>query len=185
MPLLAEWDSFYGIVGSAAAALVGLQFVAMTLMALTPNANSAVGGAAFGTPTIVHLATPLFLAALIRAPWHSLIPIATLWALVGLGGLAYSLIIAARMFRLLQRYQPVFEDWLFHLALPIVAYAGLIASAFAVLAFPADALFGLAAAVLLLLLVGIHNAWDNVDYQIYVNLPKLRAEAENASRRGE
>ena len=33
MPNLAEWDSFYVILGSAAGALIGLQFVAMTLIA--------------------------------------------------------------------------------------------------------------------------------------------------------
>jgi hypothetical protein len=32
MPELAAWDSFYVIVGSAAGALIGLQFVVMTLI---------------------------------------------------------------------------------------------------------------------------------------------------------
>ena len=34
MTELDEWDSFYLIVGPAAGALIGLQFVVMTLMAL-------------------------------------------------------------------------------------------------------------------------------------------------------
>ena len=33
MKELAEWDSFYLIVGGAAGALIGLQFVVMTLLA--------------------------------------------------------------------------------------------------------------------------------------------------------
>lgn len=37
MPELAKWDSFYVIVGSAAGALIGLQFVVMTLIANEPR----------------------------------------------------------------------------------------------------------------------------------------------------
>jgi hypothetical protein len=33
----AEWDSFYVIVGSAAGALIGLQFVVLTLIAERPH----------------------------------------------------------------------------------------------------------------------------------------------------
>jgi hypothetical protein len=189
MPQLAEWDSFYEIVGSAAGALVGLQFVVMTLIAQAPVTNNAVASnaaSAFGTPTIVHLSTPLFLAALIRAPWHGLIPVATLCGLIGLGGTLYAIVTAIRMIKQ-QTYSPVFEDWLFHLALPIVAYVGLVASAIAIAIgfYPVEAPFGVGAAVLLLLLVGIHNAYDNVAYHVYVNLPKRLAEARDASRRSE
>jgi hypothetical protein len=35
---LAEWNSFYVIVGSSAGALIGLQFVVMALIAETPHA---------------------------------------------------------------------------------------------------------------------------------------------------
>jgi len=184
MPLLAEWDSFYVIVGSAAGALVGLQFVVMTLMAQTPAMGSQDVSLAFGAPTIVHLTTPLFLAALIRAPWPSLLPMAALWGLIGIGGTIYGIIVTIRMFRQ-QKYSPVVEDWLFHVALPILAYAGLVVSALTVVAYPSQSLFVVGAAVLLLLLVGIHNAWDNVAYHVFVNLPKRKAEADKASSPGE
>ena len=52
MSELTEWDSFYVIVGSAAGALIGLQFVVKTLIAERPK-PAAEAGAAFGTPTIV------------------------------------------------------------------------------------------------------------------------------------
>jgi hypothetical protein len=66
---LAEWDSFYVIVGSAAGALIGLQFVVMTLIAERPPLRAADAGAAFATPTIVHFGVALLLSALLRAPW--------------------------------------------------------------------------------------------------------------------
>lgn len=54
MAELAEWESFYLIVGSAAGALIGLQFVVLTLIAERPPLRAADAGAAFMTPTIVH-----------------------------------------------------------------------------------------------------------------------------------
>src|SRR5216117_3642596 len=66
-----ELDSFYVIVGSAAGALIGLQFVVMTLVAERPVPGAAAAGAAFATPTIVHFGTALLLSAVLRAPWHA------------------------------------------------------------------------------------------------------------------
>ena len=72
MSELAAWDSFYVIVGSAAGALIGLQFVVMTLIAERPRVRAAEAGAAFATPTIVHFSAVLLLAALLRAPWPAI-----------------------------------------------------------------------------------------------------------------
>src|SRR5258705_10736314 len=78
MAELAHWDSFYVIVGSAGGALIGLQFVVMTLVAERPPRDAARAGAAFATPTIVHFGTVLFLSALLRAPWQTVAPLAIL-----------------------------------------------------------------------------------------------------------
>jgi hypothetical protein len=65
-------------------------------------------------------------------------------------------------------YLPVFEDWLFHALLPFAAYAMLAVSAFAARSHAREVLFGVGAAALLLLFVGIHNAWDGVAYHVFV-----------------
>ncbi len=67
-------------------------------------------------------------------------------------------------------YQPVFEDWLFHVALPLFAYAILALSSFAAAARAHEALFAVGGAALLLLFIGIHNAWDSVAYHVLVNI---------------
>ena len=54
MTALAEWNNFYVIVGSSAGALIGLQFVVMTLVADKQSAPSETLGGALATPTIVH-----------------------------------------------------------------------------------------------------------------------------------
>src|SRR6266571_2136245 len=81
-----EWDSFYVIVGSAAGALIGLQFVVLTLIAERPPLRAADAGAAFATPTIVHFGTALLLSAILRAPWQAVTPVAALWGVVGIRG---------------------------------------------------------------------------------------------------
>jgi hypothetical protein len=65
-------------------------------------------------------------------------------------------------------YQPEFEDWLFHVLLPFAAYLTLAVSAYAARSHLREALFGVGAAVLLLLFIGIHNAWDAVMYHVFV-----------------
>jgi len=172
MTPLAGWENFYVIVGSSAGALIGLQFVVMALVADMPRTPAqAQAGHAFATPTIVHFGAVLMLSAALSAPWHSIGGAAVLWGLMGLGGVAYAIIVARRQ-RVQNTYQPVFEDWLFHAVLPFAAYATLSASACTARAHPTECLFGVATAALLLLFIGIHNAWDAVTYHVFVNKPK-------------
>ena len=65
-----KWDSFYLIVGGAAGALIGLQFVVLTLIAERNSGASPQAGRAFSTPTVLHFSVVLFLAAFIRVPWQ-------------------------------------------------------------------------------------------------------------------
>ncbi len=177
MTELAEWDSFYLIVGSAAGALIGLQFVVMTLIASRPSKGSvAEVGAAFATPTVIHFGAALLLSAAIRAPWPDVICAAIFWGLLGVIGTIYSILVTLRMQKQ-TAYKPVFEDWLFHAILPTAAYALLAIVALAAIYYPKTALFGVGASALLLLFIGIHNAWDTATYNIFVIGPKLDSKA--------
>ena len=167
MPELLKWDNFYVIVGSAAGALIGLQFVVITLIAERPPEDAAAAGAAFASPTIVHFGVTLFLSALLQAPWQTITIAAVLWGLLGCGGVAYTVLVARRM-RRQRAYKPEFEDWLFHVVLPLSAYAVLALLSFAASSHTGEALFGVGGAALLLLFAGIHNAWDNVAYHVLV-----------------
>ena len=166
MSELAKWDSFYVIVGSAAGALIGLQFVVMTLIAERPQRPSQEAGAAFGTPTIMHFCAVLLLSALLRAPWQAIEVAAVVWGLMGFCGVVYAAMIVRRM-RKQSAYRPVFEDWFFHCVTPLAAYLLLAASSFATLSYEREALFGVGGAALLLLFTGIHNSWDAVAYHVF------------------
>jgi hypothetical protein len=168
MTALAGWQNFYVIVGSSAGALIGLQFVVMSLITSSPTARvDAQAGGAFATPTIIHFVTVLAVAGVLSAPWDGIGAPTMICGLVGLSGVVYAVIVTRRM-RAQKAYKPVFEDWLFHVLLPFAAYVTFAVSAYAARSHMHEALFGIAAAALLLLLIGIHNAWDAVTYHVFV-----------------
>lgn len=167
MTPLDGWQNFYVIVGSSAGALIGLQFVVITLIANMPTApNQALAGDAFATPTIVHFCVVLLLAGVQCAPWHTVGSAATVWGVLGVIGMAYEVVVARRM-RAQTAYSPVFEDWCFHALLPFAAYATMVVSAFVARSNAGVALFVTAAVALALLFIGIHNAWDAVTYHVF------------------
>jgi len=167
MNLLEGWENFYIIVGSSAGALIGLQFVVITLIAdmpITQGVEQATG--VFTTPSVIHFSVVLFLAAIISIPWDNIGIIAVLWGITGVSGLGY-LILVARRLRRQTVYDPVFEDWLFHVLLPLVAYLMMATAAGLAHFHERCALFSVGGASLLLLFVGIHNAWDLVTHMVF------------------
>ena len=172
MTALAGWQNFYEIVGSSAGALIGLQFVALSLISARPTARPDVNaGSAFATPTIIHFGVVLGLSGILTAPWDGMGAVSVLWGLVGLCGVAYAVLVTRRV-RRQAAYRPEFEDWLCHVLLPFAAYLVLAASSYAARFYLREALFGVAASALLLLFVGIHNAWDAVTYHVFVKPEK-------------
>ena len=174
----AGWDSFYVIVGAAAGALIGLQFVVMTLIAQSPPRGAAPAAAAFATPTIVHFSASLLLCALMRAPWPALAYPAAIWGLIGAGGVVYTALIGWRMASQTV-YRPVLEDWALRLAAPIVAYALLAAAAPLAFGHMTIAEFAVAASALMLLFIGIHNAWDSIAFHVFHTLAGSRRERQD------
>jgi hypothetical protein len=103
-------------------------------------------------------------------------------AVAGCGGLGvvYCGIILKRAIR--QRaYQPVFEDWLWHILLPAVAYATMLVAGVDLARNFAGPLFFIGPATLLLVFIGIHNAWDTVTF-ITMDRPFREQQAAVAAR---
>jgi len=101
--------------------------------------------------------------------------LACCWA-SGLGGATYVVIVLRRARRQTD-YQPVLEDWLWHTVLPLVSYTALVVAAILLPGQPTPALFVIAAATVLLLFTGIHNAWDNVTYTaIELSVPQNKSQ---------
>ena len=161
--VLAAWEGFYVIVGTSAAALTGLQFVVIALVAESQLKTGTQEVAAFGTPTVVHFCFVILVSAVLAAPWPSVDEAAHVIAVAGTFGLLYAVIIWRRATRT-QKYKPEMEDWIWHVILPIAAYLTLIAGGLMTPAAHVRGLFSIAAAAVLLLFIGIHNAWDTVTY---------------------
>ena len=177
---LAAWETFFFLVGSSGAALTGLQFVAIAVIAESRRRATAREIEAFTTPTIVHLAGVLLVCAILSAPWQGLGRIAIALGICGIAGLIYTFIVVGRT-RRQTTYRLVFEDWLWHVLLPLVAYALLVVSAALLRANPREVLFLVGTTTLLLLFVGIHNAWDTVTY-ITVENPEASKDHKRSKR---
>ena len=177
LPFLSQWQNFYMIMGTAAATLTGLMFVVTTLIAGIDAHLSTLNAAvsAYNTPTVVHFGTVLLLAGLLSAPWQTFSSLSLLLGLLGLGMVFYSIIVLRRM-RRVPNYQATLEDWLWYMAFPLLANLLLIAAAFMLPKNPSPALYIVSSAMMLLLLVGIRNAWDMVTF-----LAVERAHSESKS----
>jgi hypothetical protein len=179
LPALEAWTNFYVIVGSSAGALTGLQFVVAALVADTHNSRAfATTSSAFATPTVVHFSFVLVLSAILAAPWRSIGGPMFVIGCAGVGGLIYTTIVALRATRQ-KEYRPVVEDWLFHVLLPAFAYATMATAALTSRAHTQGTLFSVAGAAIVLLITGIHNAWDTVTYIV----TRQVEEPERQSRR--
>ena len=164
MSPLAGWGTFYQIVGSSAGALTGLQFVVVALSAQSRTLRKAEGSLhAFGTPTVVHFGAVLLIAAIVSAPWGSLAALGTALSLCGAAGIGYVAVVFRRT-RRQEVYAPVLEDWLWHAVFPAAGYVSLTAAAVALPDHPTGAPFWIGGAAVLLLVAGIHNAWDAATY---------------------
>ena len=157
--LLAGWDNFYVITGGAAGGLTGLTFVVITLAA-DAHRVKPVAVRAFVTPTIVHFGAVLALAAYMSMPRHTVVSLSLGLGVVGLAGLVYIASIAAGIHRLKGAYTPVLEDWVWNVILPALCFCVLLAMGFLFATEPKHCLYGVAVAIMLLMIVGIHNAWD-------------------------
>ncbi|HVP94696.1 MAG TPA: hypothetical protein VMS89_05930 [Methanoregulaceae archaeon] len=165
----ADWSNFYVMVGSASGALIGLQFVVITLIAQKPELRVAGDtAAAFLTPSILQFGTTLFVSAVFLAPWFTTIIPSGLVCVAGISGIAYTAMVALRMRRQMF-YLPNSEDWIFHIILPMAAFTVLVGAFPAIHVYLWETMFGIASAALLLLFIGIRNAWDNISYMVFVH----------------
>lgn len=155
--MLDGWHEFYILLGTAAAALVALLFVAASIGAsLLSNAR---GGPTrtYTSPIVFHYTYVLLLSLV------ALIPINTDWSLAAVIGVTAAIALAYSCFifvRVMRGVAVDLDDRLSYGAGPLAAYAAALAAA--VLVFERSAVGPplLAGALILLLLVNIRNTWD-------------------------
>ncbi len=103
------------------------------------------------------------MSAVLSAPWRSVATAADVVVVMGLLGIGYVAIVVRRA-RQVSIYRAVLEDWIWHALLPLVAYVDFGLAGLWLEGLSSGAQFAIAAGTVLLLLCGIHNAWDAVTY---------------------
>lgn len=157
------WQNFYVLVGSAGGGLIGIQFVVIALISSTRTRVNTEPINAFGTPTVVHFGGVLVLAAVMCAPWPSLVAVAVAIGIWGIGGFVYAVIVFRRA-RHQTIYHTQWDDWLWYVISPCAVYAVLTVAALLLNVSTQKCLYVIGAMALGLLLIGIRNAWDTVTH---------------------
>ena len=157
--LLHEWHDFYVLLGTASATLVGLMFLAATIGATVFGETNRAALAAFITPTVIHFAAVMFACLVMTVPTHSWHSLGIVLAAGGLAGTIHSVRLLVHLI-IRHRYNVDLVDRAFYVLIPLVAY--LVALAAAALLFRQSMIGAdlMAAALLILLLAGLRNAWD-------------------------
>jgi hypothetical protein len=155
--MLEPWHEFYALIGTAAAALVALLFVAASILANVFTAETADGTRTFMSPVVFHYTNILFLSLIALVPEQNPTIFSIVIAVATLGSLAYSIFVALRVFRHSISDLP---DRLAYGLAPVVAYSAGLVAAWLVFHGSEAGLNVLAGAALLLLVVNMRNAWD-------------------------
>ncbi len=172
------WDNFYFMLGSAAAGLIGLLFVVVTITTGVERSQVQRGQALYMTPTALNFAVVLTISALMAAPGLSLAARAGVFGFIAFVGLVNLVKACVGIAKLSVDNETVhWTDLWMYGATPSLIYLGLIVAAIAAGLGAAWGAYAMAALALGLLLVAIRNAWDLVTWIA----PKRNADASNSS----
>jgi hypothetical protein len=153
--VLEGWHEFYGLLGTAAAALAALLFVAASIG--TGYMNSSGPTRTFTSPVLFHYTYVLFVSLIALMPDVTDVSLAVIVAVSAAGALAYSIFIFVRVLR--SNISDV-DDHLGYGVSPPLAYVATLAAAIFVGQHFTIGPPLLAGALIFSLLVNIRNTWD-------------------------
>jgi hypothetical protein len=157
---LERWANFYLLMSAAAATLIGLLFVVITLAAerivqIVQDDTAKIR--MYLTPTVLYFATVLLLAALLTFPNHTRFSASLCICLVGVAGLVYS-----GSFLIGRRHKKNYyglQDRIVYSMLPSAAYGLHVFGGVLFFRDPQRGLTFVAAGMLSLLALAIRNSW--------------------------
>lgn len=157
---LTHWHEFYTLLGTAAATLVGLLFVAATVAAGVFSSDRRAPVRVFLSATVVHFSSVLLASLILLAPIEDWAVLGPLILACGLGGVAYFGLVWRDAARDGLVAAIDLEDRIWYAVLPVVTYLSEAASGVMLASRWAAGCTVLAISLTSLLVVGIHNAWD-------------------------
>jgi hypothetical protein len=162
--MLRDWESFYLLTGSAAAALIGLLFIVATLTTEVDRSSAERGDKFFMTPIVFHLCVIVVLSAMALAPVLTAGVFGIASGLAALAGVVYGSYVFVGILNVRGDVAPHWTDKYYYGVGPTLAYVALAIVAVAFLRNREWAANGVATVAVALLLLGIRNAWDLVTY---------------------
>ena len=160
--MLGGWHDFYAILAMVAGTLIGAMFIVASIGGRNMTQTRAAAVASFVTPTVIHLSVVLIACALLVVPTA---PPQTLGMIGVVGGLA-GLAAATRICWQVLHAKVDHIDRLWYGGVPLLGYVGIIAAAAMILAQDRFSLETLAAALGLLIVASIRNAWDLIIFLV-------------------
>jgi hypothetical protein len=158
--VVAEWHDFFVLLGTAAGTLVGLLFVAATVSSGVFSLERRAPTRMFLTATVVNFSSVLAVSLIMLLPLVSWLLLGLIVLVCGLVGLGYSMLAVRDSVRDGLITNIDWEDRTWYGVLPFIAYTAECAGGIAVACGASAGCAMLAACMGLLLVVGIHNAWD-------------------------
>jgi len=155
--MLEGWHEFYSLIGTAAAALVALLFVAASIGAGYLSAKRGSPTRTFTSPIVFHYTYVLFVSLVGLVPVNTDASLAVIVGIAAVIGLTYSIFVLIGVMR---SSAADIDDRLGYGAGPAAGYAAAFAASVFIFERSSVGPPLLAGALILLLLVNIRNAWD-------------------------
>jgi hypothetical protein len=156
-----HWGEFYLLAGSAAAVLIGLIFVVISLMQDRSRSSVLSGARLYMGPIVLGISFVLVLSAAALTPHIDRLTFAAITAAVAVWGMARALISSVGIRRLKEVH---WTDFWFYGVVPTGLYLALGGVAFAYWIDCHWANYGLAAVITGLLLSAVRNEWDLITW---------------------
>lgn len=158
--MFSDWHDFYLLLGPAAAGLIGLLFVVASLTTNIERSKALRGAKVYMSPVVFHLAVVVLISALCMFPNTPAAIVGGVAVAAGLIGVAYGGYVCCMM--MAKTVETFGIDIVRYGVAVAILYVGIAAGGALVLNGFEYAPQVLAAALLAMFLLMIHNAWDLV-----------------------